>query len=161
MKYLVLVLFFLAAAVFPVSASHGDPIKEDTFPGKFVYMGHLSNLDVVYGGTSTDLIGHIFNCIKTFDIYEYERRKLVVSVVATHLDSVANIIDKLIEQGLLLSQIKFIYADSGYGNVLHDYVDNQTLIEWHMDEGNGRKVGQCDAGVEPVGEIIKPLIGYK
>ena len=131
------------------------------FPGKFAYMGHISNLDVVYGGTSTDLIGHIFKRIKTFDIYEYERRKLVVSVVATHLDSVANIIDKLIEQGLLLSQIKFIYADSGYGNVLHDYVNNQTQIEWHMDKGNGGKVGQCAAGVELVGEVIKPLIGYK
>ncbi len=132
-----------------------------TFPGKFAYMGHLSNLDVVYGGNTTDLIGHIFKRIKTFDIYEYERRKLAVTVIANHLDSIVNIIDKLVEQGLLLSQIKFIYADSEYGNVLHDYLNNRTLIEWNMDKEKGRKVRQCASGVKPVGELVKDLIVYK
>ena len=132
-----------------------------TFPGRFAYMGHISNLDLVYGGHSTDLIGHIFKRIKTFDIYEYERRKLVVTVIANHLDSIVNIIDKLVEQGLLLSQIKFIYADSEYGNVLHDYLNNRTLIEWEMDKENGRKLRQCTAGVKPVGAVVKDLIGYK
>ena len=132
-----------------------------TFPGRFAYMGHISNLDLVYGGHSTDLIGHIFKRIKTFDIYEYERRKLVVTVIANHLDSIVNIIDKLVEQGLLLSQIKFIYADSQYGNVLHDYLNNRTLIEWEMDKENGRKLKQCTAGVKSVGMAVKDLIGYK
>ena len=132
-----------------------------TFPGRFAYMGHISNLDLVYGGHSTDLIGHIFKRIKTFDIYEYERRKLVVTVIANHLDSIVNIIDKLVEQGLLLSQIKFIYADSEYGNVLHDYLNNRTLIEWEMDKENGRKLKQCTAGVKSVGMAVKDLIGYK
>ena len=132
-----------------------------TFPGRFAYMSHMSNLDVVYGGHSTDLIGHIFKRIKTFDIYEYERRRLGVTVIANHLDSIVNIIDKLIEQGLLLSQIKFIYADSEYGNVLHDYLNNRTLIEWEMDKENGRRLRQCAAGVKPVGEVVKDLIGYK
>ncbi len=131
-----------------------------TFPGKFAYMSHMSNLDVVYGGKSTDLIGHIFKRIKTFDIYEYERRKLVVTVIANHLDSIVNIIDKLVEQGLLLSQIKFICADSEYGNVLHDYLNNRTLIEWEMDKENGRKLKQCAAGVKSVGMVVKDLIGY-
>ena len=132
-----------------------------TFPGRFAYMGHMSNLDVVYGGQSTDLIEHLFKRIKTFDIYEYERRKLVVTVIANHLDSIVNIIDKLVTQGLLLSQIKFIYADSEYGNVLHDYLNNQTLIEWEMDKEDGRRLKQCTAGVKPVGEVVKDLIGYK
>ncbi|MCP4576927.1 MAG: hypothetical protein GY846_11650 [Deltaproteobacteria bacterium] len=132
-----------------------------TFPGRFAYMGHISNLDVVYGGESTDLIGHIFKRINTFDLYGYERRKLVVSVIANHLDSIMNIIDKLVAQGLLLSQIKFVYADSEYGSVLHDYRNNQTLVEWRMDKKNGGKVRQCASGVKPVGEEIKPLIGYQ
>ena len=132
-----------------------------TFPGRFSYMGHMSNRDVVYGGHSTDLTGHIFKRIKTFDIYEYERRKLMVTVIANHLDSIVNIIDKLVELGLLLSQIKFIYADSEYGNVLHDYLNNRTLIEWEMDKENGRKLRQCTAGVKPVGVVVKDLIGYK
>lgn len=131
------------------------------FPGRFAYMSHISNLDIVYGGHTTDLIRHIFKRIKTFDIYEYERRKLLVTVIANHLDSIVNIIDKLVAQGLFLSQIKFIYADSEYGNVLHDYLNNQTLIEWEMDKGNGRKVKQCAAGTKSVGEVFKDIIGCK
>ena len=85
----------------------------------------------------------------------------MVTVIANHLDSIVNIIDKLVEQGLLLSQIKFIYADSEYGNVLHDYLNNRTLIEWEMDKENGRKLKQCTSGVKSVGMVVKDLIGYK
>jgi hypothetical protein len=131
-----------------------------TFPGKFAYMVHISNLDVVYGGDSTDLIGHMFKRIKTFDIYAYERRKLVVSVIANHLDSIMNIIDKLIGQGILLSQIKFIYADSEYGNVLHDYLDNRTLVEWRLDKESNGKVNRCARDVPTLGEVVKPIIDY-
>ncbi len=132
-----------------------------TFPGKFAYMGHISNLDVAYGGNATDLVGHIFKRIKTFDIYEYERRKLMVTVIANHLDSVLQIIDKLVAQGLFLSQIKFLYAESEYGNVLHDYLGNRTLVEWRLDKKTGRKISHCASSVDPVGEVVKTLIGYK
>ncbi len=132
-----------------------------TFPGKFAYMGHISILDVVYGGRSTDLIGHMFKRIKTFDIYEYEKRKLVVSIVANHSESFLNIIDRLLAQGLLLSQIKFIYADAAYANVLHDYLENQTLVEWCLDEKNNQKANQYAADVPTLGEALKPLIAYE
>ena len=132
-----------------------------TFPGKFAYMGHISNLDVVYGGRSTDLIGHMFKRIKTFDIYEYERRKLVVAIIANHSESILSIIDKLLAQGLLLSQIKFIHADAAHANVLHDYLENQTLVEWCLDEENNRKVNQYAADVPTLGKALKPLIGYE
>jgi hypothetical protein len=131
-----------------------------TFPGKFAYMGHISNLDVVYGGNSTDLIGHMFKRINTFDIYEYERRKLMVTVIANHSESILNIVDKLLAQGLLLSQIKFIHSDSEYANVLHDYLNNQTLIEWCLDKKNNGKVNQYATDVFTLGEVAKPLIGY-
>jgi hypothetical protein len=132
-----------------------------TLPERFAYMGHISNLDMVYGGKSTDLIEHIFKRIKTFDIYEYERRQLTVTVVANHLDSVGNIIDKLVGEGVLLSQIKFLCVESEFGNVIHDYVTNQTLVEWHLDKENGRKLRQGAASVKPVGEVVKDSIGYK
>lgn len=131
-----------------------------TFPGKFAYMGHISNLDVVYGGAATDLMGHMLKRIKTFDIYEYERRKLVVSVISNHRESISNIVDKLLTHGLLLSQIKFIHADSEYANVLHDYLNNQTLVEWRLGGDNNGRVNQCAVDVPTLGEVVKPLIGY-
>lgn len=132
-----------------------------SFPEKFAYMGHISNLDIVYGGKSTDLIGHIFKRIDTFDIYKYERRKLVVTVIANHLDSIMNTIDRLVAEGIFLSQIKFIYnPDAQYGNVIHDYLTDRTLIKWKMDRKTGREFRQCASDVETVGEMVKPLIGY-
>ncbi|MCP4575955.1 MAG: hypothetical protein GY846_06700 [Deltaproteobacteria bacterium] len=82
-------------------------------------------------------------------------------LIANHPDSIENITDRLVEQGLLLSQIKIIYADSEYGNVIHDYHNNQTMVEWHSDKEKGKKLRQCASSVAPVGETVKSLIGYE
>ena len=58
-----------------------------SYPDKFSYMAHISNLDRIYGGETTDLINHILKQIKTFDIYPYELRKLRVTIIANHVES--------------------------------------------------------------------------
>ncbi len=132
-----------------------------SFPEKFSYMSHISNLDRMYGGDTTDLIGHIFKRVNTFDIYKHELRKLQAIVVANHFEAVMNIIDRLVDAGIFLSQIKFIYnPDAHYGNVLHDYVNSKTLVEWVMDREAENKLRQCAAGVKSLGDMLKPLIGY-
>jgi len=133
-----------------------------SFPEKFSYMSHISNLDRVYEGHTTDLIGHIFKRITTFDIYKYEKRKLQITVVANHFEAIMNIIDKLVDAGIFLSQIKFIYnGDALYGNVLHDYENSKTLVEWVMDREAGNKQRRCASGLNSLGDMVKPLIGYR
>jgi hypothetical protein len=133
-----------------------------SFPERFSYMSHISNLDRMYGGKTTDLIGHVFKQIKTFDIYKHERRKLRVTVIANHFETIMNVIDRLADEGIFLSQIRFIYnGDAQYARVLHDYVKNQTFVEWMMDRGTGELLRQCSLDVKTVGDLVKPLIGYE
>lgn len=133
-----------------------------TFPERFAYLSHISNLDRIYGGNTTDLIGHMLKRIKIFDIYKYERRRLQATIVANHFESIMNAIDKLVEEGFFLSQIKFIYNGSAaYGRVLHDYMTNDTCVKWLMNRDTGEKVCQCASDVKSVGSLIKPVIGYE
>ena len=132
-----------------------------SFPGKFSYMSHMSNLDKIYGRKTTDLIGHVLKRIETFDIYKHELRNLRVTVVANHFKTIINIIDRLVDTGFFLSQIEFIFnADSKYGNILHDYANNQTLVEWVMDRETGKKMRECGSDYELVGDLVKTLIGH-
>ncbi len=134
-----------------------------SLPGHFGYLAHISNRDVVYGGTSTDLVRHIFKRIDTFDIYDYQRRSLQATIVANHVDSVLGIIDKLVDAGLLLSQISFLTAEASYGNVLHDYRANHTLVEWTVsDGGEGPRTLQHGAsGAPTAGNIVADLLEYE
>lgn len=133
-----------------------------SFPERFSYMSHISNLDRIYEGDTTDLIGHILRQIKSFDIHKYEMRKLRVTIVANHFETIMNTIDRLVDEGLFLSQIRFMYnGDAQYARVLHDYAKNQTFVEWVIDRVTGDKLGQCASDVKTIGALIKPLIGYE
>jgi len=134
-----------------------------SFPERFSYLTHISNLDKIYGGDTIDLIGHIFKRIKTFDIYRYEIRKLRVTIVANHFETIVNTIDRLVDEGLFLSQIQFMYNGSAqYARVFHDYVGSRTFAEWLMDRDTGDTLRQCASDVKTVGDLIKPLLmGYK
>ncbi|MCF8083237.1 MAG: hypothetical protein K9M96_09090 [Deltaproteobacteria bacterium] len=133
-----------------------------SFPERFAYMGHISPLDRIYGGKTTDLISHMLKRIKAFDIYKYERRRLQATIVANHCESIIETINALVEEGFFLSQIKFIYNGSAeYGRVLHDYMKNETCVKWLMNRDTGEKVCQCASDVKSVGSLIKPVIGYE
>ena len=133
-----------------------------TLPRRFAYLSHISNLDRIYGGDTTDLIGHIFKRIKNFDIYKYEILDIQATVVANHLETIGNIISRLLAEGIFLSQIRFVYnPDARYANVLHDYNAGETFVEWLMDRNSGAKQYQRASSAMTVDEWVKPLIGYE
>lgn len=133
-----------------------------SLPGQFAYLGHISNRDVVYGGTSTDLVRHIFKRIHAFDIYDYQRRALHATIIANHVHSAVGIIDRLVDEGLLLSQITFLTAESAYGNIIHDYREDRTLVEWTVqDDGEATRILRHGAsGAPSVGSVVEDLLGY-
>ena len=132
-----------------------------SYPGKFSYMSHISRMDRIYGGNTTDLIGRMFKQIKTFDIYPYELRELRVTVVANHLDTILAVIDRLTAEGMFLSQIKLMYHPGAqYANVLHDYLDNRTFAVWLLNRETGDSCRQCSLDVKSMDDFFKPIIGY-
>ncbi len=132
-----------------------------SFPDKFSYMSHISNLDRIYGGNTTDLIGNILKRIRSFDIYKYEIRNLQITVVANHLDTIMNIIDRMVDEGIFLSQIKFIYNGNAiYANLIHDYVRNHTLVRWKMENESGDMLCQRASDVRTSAYLIKPFLDW-
>jgi hypothetical protein len=127
-----------------VKADHGELLKTvgvatctavvATYPGKFGYLAHISPLDKTYGMDGTNLLGHVTKKIKTYDVYNYERRRVRFVVVAPHFDSLARIVDKLVDEGFLLSQISVLYHPGARcANVAYDYSRDRIAVEWILD----------------------------
>ena len=128
-----------------VKADHGEILKTlgvstctaviATYPGKFGYLAHISPLDRIYGTDGTNLLGHITKKIKTYDVYKYERRRVRFVVIAPHFDSLMNIVDKLVDDGFLLSQISVLFhPQARCANVTYDYSQDQISVEWVPDQ---------------------------
>lgn len=130
-----------------------------SYPKRFSYMTHLSVHDQIYGGKSTDILTHIIKRINYFDAYKYERCKLNFIIVAKHLETIGNIIDKLVNSGFFLSQIHFIYnPDNEYGSVFHDYQTSKTEVEWKESSSKCTRLYQHLTDAENIGNIVKKLL---
>ena len=130
-----------------VKADHGELLKTlgvstctaviATYPGKFGYLAHVSPLDRIYGTQGTNLLGHIIKKIKTYDVYKHERRRVRFVIVATHCDSLPKAIDKLVDEGFLLSQISVLHhSQAKCANVTYDYSDDRITVEWVLDQAS-------------------------
>jgi len=132
-----------------------------SLPKKFAYVAHISNLDRIYGGQTTDLLSNIFKKIKTFDIYKYEIRDLRVILVANHCETVTKVIDLLVDEGIFLSQIKFMYnCRAKYANLLYDYTRNQTSVEWMIENESSNMFYQRASDVHSLGSLMQLIIHY-
>lgn len=130
-----------------------------TYPGKFGYMAHLSPFDKMYGSDGTNLLGHIVKKIKNYDIYKFERQHVRFTVIAKHLDSLNNIIEKLISEGFLLSQINVLhYPNAKCANVIFDYSNNLTYVEWIMETDAQGKITQNVCDENNLGVIVKQFL---
>lgn len=130
-----------------------------SYPKRFAYMAHISALDRVYGSDTTDLIGHVMNHIENFDMYPYERRRLQVTIVANHFNSLEKIIDALLEKGIFLSQIRFmVEPDALHGRVVHDYMSDETQVCWLMDSETGETRQQSSQDIKPVSVLVDDIL---
>jgi hypothetical protein len=131
-----------------------------TYPGRFSYLGHASNLDRIYGGETTDLLGRMLGRISTFDIYPYEIRKLEATIVAARPQAVLSAVDRLVDHGLFLSQIKvMLNRQAVRGAPWHDCDTGRTVVRWATAGGSERR-RQCSEDLPDLGRLFRELIGY-
>jgi hypothetical protein len=129
------------------------------YPGRFAYLAHISPKDKVYGAQGTNLLGLMVKKIKKFDVYPYERRSVVFVYAATHLDSLRAIVDKLLEEGFMLSQINVLYnprAESA--SITYDYVHDELDVAWRMDRGLNSKNAYLIEDAYNMGKIIQSIM---
>lgn len=131
-----------------------------TFPGRFAYLAHASDRDATYGGTGTDLLGRILRRIGNFDLPRAEMRRLQIYLVAPHAVSFPRALERLLEEGLLLSQIRFIHrAGDLSASIEHDCALDRTRVEWR-DTRSGQIISRDDAAKVPsLDETVRPLLG--
>lgn len=152
-----------------VRANHGELLQTvgvstctaviASYPGKFGYLAHISPHDKVYGGGATNLLGHVIKKIKTYDIYKYERRHVRFVVVAKHLDCVTTIIDKLVDEGFLLSQISVLHrAQASCANVSYDYSQDHIRVAWLPAQGQAQTVISDVDDAYNMGAIVKRFV---
>ncbi len=129
-------------------------------PGSFAYLGHASPRDDIYGGESLDLLGHMLRRVTTYEICPYELRHVQAVVIAPHTDSARNAVDKLVEAGMFLSQIRFLRGPSGSSaRVVHDVSSGETVVEWTSPGGDAPLVSRA-ADAPTAADLIRPLLDY-
>ena len=70
-----------------------------------------------------------------------------------------NIINKLVSEGFLLSQINILhYPEARCANVIFDYSNNLTYVEWIMETDAQDKITQSVCDDNNLGVIVKQFL---
>ncbi len=136
-------------------------------PGKFCYLAHLSPTDKInfpkkFTGISinnikTDFLGRLIRKVKHYDVYPYELTKLHFTIIAPHADSFEGTVDALLDCGLELANIKFMYnSRARCANVLADVSQNRVKVEW---VSNGSSYQEYAGDIEDLGIVVKKVAG--
>ncbi len=130
-------------------------------PGRFVYLGHISPHDSLYGQGSQDLLGRMIERIETYEICPFQLRRLQVVLVAPHRRTLLPAVDKLLDAGLFLSQIRFVHnpkAESA--TVWHDTKSCRTRVRWSMPAGRGPDRFQDAGDTASLEPIVLEMLDY-
>ncbi len=149
--------------------------------GKFSYLGHLHPLDEAYyttveretlniyyslinspyGGNVADLMGEMTRKILHFEIIPDNLREVNGVIAAVHTVSLSKIVDKLLDMGLFLSQIKVLHdPEMTYANIITEVDTGDTIVQW-VNDGTGEKRWGTTNGVATLEEIVKSATGYE
>lgn len=140
------------------------------YKGRFTYLLHLgptdrmysdSEIDIFLTSQQTDFVSRLTEKIRHFDIYPYELNNLKFIIVATHDDSFKNIVDRLIENNVHLSEIKFMYNPrASVANVFSDPNDDYVTVKWGFDTPGMKDSFESSSDVEDLSIIFKKITGY-
>lgn len=116
-----------------------------TLPGEFSYMAHISEYDVLYGGTITNIIENIINRIKMYEIPDYRMREIEFFIITPQIHFTQNVLKNLTDQKILLSQIHILKnPDAKWANIYHSVNDHSLLVEWMLLNGKTVVENACE-----------------
>jgi hypothetical protein len=128
--------------------------------GEFAYMGHISAYDKMYGGSQTDILGRMLKRIDKFDLIDFKKRDVKISIISPNIMFSKNIIKDLLNWGVMLSQIKIATNNkSKYVNVTHDYPTGTTHLEWFY-KGRSKPLKSSMEDIENLCKIYENMPKY-
>ncbi len=131
-----------------------------SYPKRFAYLAHISPKDKIYGVTSeTNLLGQMVKRLNTFDIHPVEKRDMEFTVVATHDESLLAIVDKLLEEGYLLSQIQvLVNMEAQSASISYDYQQDELAVGWRTQENVDDNSRHDKEDRSNLGELLQSLM---
>ncbi len=130
-------------------------------PGQLACLGHASVYDALYGGADMDLLGHMLGRIRRFEILPYQLREVQAAVIAPHTRSIGRAVDRLLDAGFLLAQIRFVHdPTAASATVHHDPATDQTAVRWRMRADAAPIRWQKASDVPTLHTVLARIIGY-
>lgn len=124
-------------------------------PGQVAYLGHASSYDCIYGRGEVDLVNHMIQRLRTYEIRPYRLREVQVDIIAPHTRSIRRAIDKLVDQGVFLSQIRFLHhPTAASGSIWHQVNSGQTIVRWRFDDPQSQPVYQTADQTPSIGDLV-------
>ncbi len=128
-------------------------------PGRFGYLAHIGPSDRIYGKPDlghNDCLGEMLHRLQRYDLCPYELPEMEFTIIAVHRASFAAVIDRLLDLGAELAQIRFAYnRKAQYANVLLVPEESSVLIEWVGS--SGQTTPSLSSGFEDLGSIVRRL----
>lgn len=137
-------------------------------PHEFGYLVHLSPTDEVYESPAlsrwflkerrTDFLGELIRRITRYNVYPYQMDDIQFVIVATHLHSFGGAVRKILDNGLELANIRFLYhPQARAANVTLDADSNSVRVEWLAKEA---AFSELASEVEDLGALVRRLAAH-
>jgi hypothetical protein len=107
---------------------------------------------------STDLLDQMLNHITQFGITKATIRELKVVLVAVHTESFEQIVSRLVEAGLFLSQITILHAPTmDFANISVTSADSAITVEW-KGQTDHPFIKTSNRGTKNLGAIVQEIM---
>lgn len=138
-------------------------------PGGPAYLVHISPTDETYMTNSLakfflgddeyqNLLGAMVERVKRYDVYPSELGTVQFVVIAPHAKSINKVIDTIIDAGVELANIKYLYNPKALNaNVFLGHHGNGLDVEW---VGDGKVYVERAEEALDLGSIVKAISGY-
>lgn len=137
-------------------------------PGDFAYLAHISPNDMIYRKgfwqkiikkkKGSDFLGELIRRIKYYDVYPYQLQQLEFVIVAPQAGGLSYAVEKILDSGVDLKNISFIYGPAFQGaNVFVDVKDGCVDVQWYA---KSTTKWLSSKHVKNLATIYKKIIGY-
>lgn len=138
-------------------------------PNRFAYLAHISPRDAIYRrpfwksvfsrDASPDFLGELIRRIRHYDVYPFELRQLRFFIIAPHTFGFDGAVAKILEAGVDLGNIVFMYDPSAEGaNIAVDAVEGTVHVQWYTA---GRQRWTSSRTATGLARLYKEAIGYE
>jgi hypothetical protein len=137
-------------------------------PERFGYMAHVPPTDVSYEPSrfpwstlrnrNADLVNTVLARAAYYDVFPFELRQIHYYLIASHTRSFTGTVDRILDSGVELSNIHFLYNPRAENaNVFVDVAGPTVDVTWRE---KGRDYVENGVEMVDLGSLVKTVVGF-